>query len=191
MEYTEDFNAFWKAYRSPDLKNSSKLGAFQAWQKTIKSRPSLEIMLACVEAYDNWLIAERAKNKNGFPAKCHAATFLSPRQERWEGFLDDAEAILATQKPQDGHSQADLSATAKSWTPGWLAALKAAGVEPNQIEHWFLPATLIYRVGQDKVEIRSPSQFHRDELERRFGEVIRKAFGPDVQLTVSAKKSPT
>lgn len=176
MDYTAEFQAFWTLYGSP--KNSSKADAAKAWAQTRKYHPKPEMLLACVQAYNTWLVSEQTKNGNGFPAKCHAATWL--RGLRFEGFMDDAEAIL---RAQDGHSQADLSATAKSWE-GRPRALIMALVDPDEFGVWLPQTTFI--PGQP-VEIRSPSQFHRDELERRFGKVIRQAFGEDVQLTVAKK----
>lgn len=183
-QYPADFEEFWKAYKSPDVKNSGKKAALTAWKKSQKLLPRLEILLACVEAYDNWLAAERSKNKNGFPAKCHAATFLSPHQERWEGFLDDAEAILSRRQ---GHSQADLSASAKTWNKYALDRLRLAlGDNAEAIIHqWFLPTVMD---GDYPGTIRCPTEFHRNYLENKYMQVIRKVFGPNFTVTVTGQE---
>lgn len=205
-DYTKEFCDAWTLYGSP--KSSSKSLAFRNWLRLGKDRPSQELILAEISCYNRWLAEESSKNGREYP-KCHMATWLA--QRRYEGFEDDAQAMIAAGKHQDGHSMADASATAQSWVGGpgesltnAFIALKGRGGTAMEvgyhaiIQKWFWPTVFSYAVCEGgwgspvktPVTILCPNQFHRDELEKRFGEVIRKAFGPDVQLTVAAKKIP-
>lgn len=196
-DYTQDFMLFWTRYGAP--KSASKQDAFKAWNQIAKFRPPQDLLLAEVSAYNLWLAEQAAKAGREYP-KLHPSTFL--RQARYEGFEDDAQAIL---RVADEHSQADLSARAKSWD-GWpWSVLKAAIVQCNPdwspgtiFENWIRQTVFSYAECEGgcgspvktPATIISPSQFHRDELEKRFGKVIRQAFGQDVQLTVAKKWPP-
>lgn len=195
FEYTEDFELAWKAYNAP--KGSSKTIAQGKWDRLGKDRPGQELMLAMIAAYNNWLTKENEGRHRGREhPKCHFATWLF--QRRYESFEDDAQGILASRKLQDGHSQADEFAIAKSWAGQPLASLKAAANgEFAAMIPWISKTVFFYRGPMGTIppnipipHIESPSQFHRDELERRFGKVIRQAFGPDVILSVAKKNGP-
>ena len=100
IQYTEDFEAFWKAYpRTPIM---SKIEAFKVWSGVKKAgdggkftdEDRVDAMIGLL-AYKEWL-----KARPGHPA-CHAETFL--RQRRFEGFAEAAtQAALApaTQEPK-------------------------------------------------------------------------------------------
>jgi hypothetical protein len=182
--YPLDFNEFWVEYKPP--KTASKPDALKAWKQTERLRPSQDVLIACVQAYNSWL-ADQSKSSGRECPKLHASTFL--RQARYEGFMDDATAIL---EAQQGHSQADLSASAKTWEGAPLAALMAMlggadGDTPREaiFDAWIAPTVMIRSM---PMEIRCPSKFHRDYLENKFGAVIRRALGPDTQLTVAGKE---
>jgi hypothetical protein len=179
-DYSKDFCDFWALYGAP--RNASKADSWKAWNQKSKSRPRQELMLASVQSYNIWLSEEQAKNKNGFPAKCHPATWI--RGERWEGYLDTAEAIL---RAKDGHSLADRSASAKSWDDAWDAKFEALeqAVGKDAFRHWFLATTISQSNG--RINIDCPSKFFRGEMIRRFATQIRDVLGRDVQLTVLGK----
>lgn len=176
--YPLDFIEAWQHYKNP--KNASKSIAYSCWMR-IKDRPDQALFIACIKAYNSWLDDQTKRNGREYP-KCHMATWL--RQRRWESFLDDAEAILRAS--QTG-SAPEALAIAKSWAGAPWASLKAVlGPDDAGIENWVSKATFI---ASQHPEIRSPSKFHAEELEKRFGRVLRKAF-PDVRLTYVGQKNP-
>lgn len=180
--YPLDFVEAWQHYKNP--KNASKSMAYSCWMR-IKDRPDQALFIACIKAYNSWLDDQTKRNGREYP-KCHMATWL--RQRRWESFLDDAEAIIASEKAVHGRLDSDGFARAHSWEgPQWDALQAAAGKDglgPNSL--WILQAAYI---SSQPPEIRSPSKFHAEELEKRFGRVLRKAF-PDVRLTYVGQKNP-
>lgn len=187
-DYTAEFNEFWTLYGAP--KNASKADAFKAWGQKSKSRPRQELLLASVQAYNIWLSEEHSRNGNGYPSKAHPATWI--RGERWEGFLDQAEAILQAQK---GHLQAqiaDQSAASRSWLDGPWNTLKSVllangEINPGPVYEAWIRRTVF--VESNPPEIRCSSEFLMAELEKRFGGVIRKAF-PGARITVLGKTDP-
>jgi hypothetical protein len=200
-DYSEDFEKFWAKYYDPSIKAGSKKVAFAAWLKTAKERPELELMLACVEVYNQWLKKRWAENKRQFPAKCHAATFLSPRQTRWETFLEDAKKLLATTSGVS--SDGDLSGTDNGWTElqegRWRAKdqVKVAIIrhDPNWsfsaiYENWLKPTRFLYEEdGYKFPEIICSSQYWADELEKKYGEILRSALGDNLVISAAKKEA--
>jgi len=172
-DYTADFLSFWTIFGAP--KNASKADAFKAWRQKSKTRPEQSLHLAAAQAYNIWL-AEQHKDGKGFPAKKHPATWL--RGECWDGYLDDAKAILEAVQAVPA---TDALGVAMSWSGGpWERLREAANGEWEGVRQWASKATYIDSIPP---EIMAPNSFVRDELERRYGKVIRKAF-PQAQLTV-------
>lgn len=181
MKYTDDFEALWKAYGP--VKNSSKIMAFKAFTKlTVEERPEQSLFLAEISCYNKWIDEESKKQGRPYP-KCHMATWLN--QRKFEGWEDDARAILAAQ-------EANLGATlvsAYSWveTGAWPrleAALisSISDVSPVAVFESFIRQTTF--IPGNPPEIKCPSKFHRDQVENKFGIALKRAFG-EVKLTVS------
>lgn len=178
-QYSGNFEAVWSVYQSP--KNSSKSDAYKAYLQVAKFLPPTDVFIACIEAYNSFLIQESKKRGSEYP-KVHASTFL--RQRRWEGFEADAEAIIAA---REAHSGAEALAIAQSWAGAPWASLKAAATEEDKgWENWVSKASYIWRPDLGPAEIRCPSEFVRSEIEKRYSRLLDRAFGT-YQLTVAGK----
>lgn len=166
--YSVEFEAFWKTFSAP--KNASKADAFKAWGQKAKARPSQELMLTAVRAYNEWLAKEQAANR-GYPHKAHPATWL--RGERWEGFLE------AT----DGGSDGPCPRGPENWNGAWERLCGALAEDDIPVADRWLARTIF--IPGPPPEIRCESGFQREEIVRRLGRSIQAAFGTDIKLTVS------
>lgn len=188
-DYTEEFELAWKTYGP--VKNSSKTKAFQAFKKLNGSKPPTDVFVAEITCYNNWLEAQSKKSGKEYP-KCHMATWIN--QRRFESFEIEAKELLsrATEKATDSDNSSwahgpagKLSAAiGKSWDayPGIAAWIKGTrffyagptGTVPPNVPH---------------PHIECPSEYHRSELENRFGTILRKAFGDDLRIIAVKKQA--
>lgn len=123
-QYPPDFEEAWRLYRSrgPANPNDSKSKGFRAWMQTVNARPAQEPLLACIDEYLDWLIGQHREcsrlRRPPFPAKAHFSTFISPRENKWEGFLEAAEARLRrlTQTAEERHAALPKEDGTGFWT---------------------------------------------------------------------------
>ncbi len=163
--YPNEYEELWKAYAAPA--NASKKMGHIAYKKAT-DLPAHDLLLCCVEAYNEFLKANSRPNQP-YP-RAHLATWLN--QARWEGFLDRGEELLRLQKGHREAKEAAVSATSQSWPTATISRLT---LSPAIVERWFLPCTFI---PGEPPELIAPSRFHADWLLTKFYSQIERALGP-------------
>lgn len=189
--YSKEFEEAWIAYGKP--KNSSKSLAYTAFLKVCKNVP-LDLLLEEIGCYNKWLYDQTQKQGREYP-KCHMATWLN--QGRHDSFEEEAKAAIALREARGGQPEPGLSDNAQTWeTPaafGWRPKdkFKMTLIKLDKdacfsaIYHNWIRLTIFK--DEFPVQIVCPTEYHRREVERRFGKVLRHAFGQDVELTVAEK----
>lgn len=191
MTYSAEFEQVWQSYGK--VKNQSKSKAYSSF---LKLKINLELLLAEIRCYRSWLTDQSKKQGREYP-QCHLATWLN--QGRFESFEDEAKELLS--RASHLTSGRDFSQATNGWDSKQWAAVKCALIQhdrdlsPGAIyETWIKPTRFYYAGPMGTVlpnvphpHIECPSEYHRSELEKRFGNILRKAFGTDLVI-IAAKK---
>jgi len=170
MTYSPDFEQAWKAYgRVP---NQSKVMAAANWDKLKKSNmlPDESAMLGAISSYRSWLADVSRRQGRPFP-QCHMATWLSPRQRKFEEWI-----------PPQSPSEAPTAQFVSSWPQDIQDRICQYGVAAELFRAWFAPATFF---PGPPPTIQAPSKLCQTFLETKFRRAIDKAISPDVRITVS------
>lgn len=119
--YGSSFQIAWETYKPP--KSANKYYASIVYEKIRRELPAQPLLLACIEAYNYWLV------DNPKQLKCHFATWLQKRS--WEDWLEDAQKIIARRLSEVGPSKSISTAIKPSrpmrwwmqpkqlWKPDW------------------------------------------------------------------------
>lgn len=181
--YDEGFLRAWTVYQRPDTKGS-KAKAYSAWQKTASLRPSEDILLAAIQAYQEDLDSFNKGRSESFKRQMlHFSTFLSDRDLRWETYLDRAEQIVAEKKEALAPRMAAVSASRKSWPDD---VIKRLGLAPAVFDAWFSQCT--YIPGPPPVII-APKPFIHNWIVSHFGQKMEQAL-PGVRVVSGQYREP-
>lgn len=167
--YPADFEVVWRAYHP--CKNDSKAMALKAFEKSKRRRLHCGAfgprLVLCIEMYGLWLEAEnakRAKQRQSDHPRAYFSTFFN--QDRWEGFLEDADAKLRAQR-----APADLARFA-----GWERQAESIIREKGRpvFDAWF--AGMTYKPGAP-CELVFARPYQAQRVATAFSSVIRREFG--------------
>lgn len=161
-----EFEQFITAYSPP--KNWKRPDTLKAWKASAGKRPEIDVLLRAVAGYRAWLAEQSRKQKREYPQQ-HPATWL--RGEVWAQFVTD------------GAGQQDATAARAAWDG--KAALLIDALGDNGVTlfaAWFTGANF---APGPPARIGLPNTGRRTQIENRFREPLRKAFG-EVILEVAA-----
>ncbi|MDE2096552.1 MAG: hypothetical protein KGL39_04840 [Patescibacteria group bacterium] len=163
--YSEPFQRFWERYEGNKICPSapSKHEAWEVWNEKLTELPSIEIILAAVDAYKASL---KRKGASDSFAK-HPARFI--RNAMWEGIMDAAKESSAK----------DTDARA-AWCG--RAAPLVDKIGANVFLAWFKGCSL--KLGPP-VEIAVPTEFAKQHIERNFARQIAAAFQSEFTIKLS------
>jgi hypothetical protein len=167
-DYPDDFLEARRAYGIPP--NDSRKDALKAWNQVEGSRPPLDLLLACIAEYRDFLTAENIKRvrlRQAEHPKCHMATWL--RQERWEGFLDAAKARLDRERAV----AADRAASLPTDDPAGFWTRLRCEIGEAKFAAWFAGA--VYDDEGPRLVI--PGAFKRDWISQHFRLHMERAAG--------------